>query len=218
MQVFGTHISDPDAPIKVQVWPELREAHDAICNKGVAEAEIMSKFHILTSVAVMTYGTTNLIISKMPWHAQKSCVRSCESLLNPINISSSSLTEVWLPFSFKGRAFKHVVGRYSASFSSMALITFQKREAIDSRAKKKWKQDGMRSTSMYWNCKISGTFSLPWFHCNSMRWSWSIYTLGSDVSNLLACYHWHKSFCRPNFLLPLTLDPNQSLDTWNWSQ
>ena len=28
----------------VQIWPELREAHDAICNKGLPRAEIEAKF------------------------------------------------------------------------------------------------------------------------------------------------------------------------------
>jgi hypothetical protein len=28
----------------VQVWPELREAHDAICNQGITEQEMMAKF------------------------------------------------------------------------------------------------------------------------------------------------------------------------------
>lgn len=43
-QVVGTQISGPGAPVKVQVWRELREAHDAICNKGVSKVELMFKF------------------------------------------------------------------------------------------------------------------------------------------------------------------------------
>lgn len=30
--------------VAVQVWPDLREAHDAICNKGVSRVEIAAKF------------------------------------------------------------------------------------------------------------------------------------------------------------------------------
>ena len=30
--------------IEVQVWPDLREAHDAICNKGVSRAEMAAKY------------------------------------------------------------------------------------------------------------------------------------------------------------------------------
>lgn len=30
--------------VDVQVWPDLREAHDAICNKGVSRIEIATKF------------------------------------------------------------------------------------------------------------------------------------------------------------------------------
>lgn len=30
--------------IAVQVWPDLREAHDAICNKGLSQKEMTSKF------------------------------------------------------------------------------------------------------------------------------------------------------------------------------
>ena len=29
---------------EVQIWPDLREAHDAICNKGVSRAEMLAKF------------------------------------------------------------------------------------------------------------------------------------------------------------------------------
>ncbi|KAL2072902.1 hypothetical protein VTL71DRAFT_12245 [Oculimacula yallundae] len=29
---------------KVQIWPDLREAHDAICNKGISRADISAKF------------------------------------------------------------------------------------------------------------------------------------------------------------------------------
>ena len=29
---------------EVQVWPDLREAHDAICNKGISRADISAKF------------------------------------------------------------------------------------------------------------------------------------------------------------------------------
>ncbi|KAF1847706.1 phosphoglycerate mutase-like protein [Cucurbitaria berberidis CBS 394.84] len=30
--------------VPVQIWPDLREAHDAICNKGLSRAELQSKF------------------------------------------------------------------------------------------------------------------------------------------------------------------------------
>ncbi|KAK3984434.1 phosphoglycerate mutase [Cladorrhinum sp. PSN332] len=29
---------------EVQIWPDLREAHDAICNKGISRADISTKF------------------------------------------------------------------------------------------------------------------------------------------------------------------------------
>ncbi|ESU08539.1 hypothetical protein FGSG_12234 [Fusarium graminearum PH-1] len=29
---------------EIQVWPDLREAHDATCNKGVARADLAAKF------------------------------------------------------------------------------------------------------------------------------------------------------------------------------
>lgn len=36
--------SSTQAKTEVQIWPELREAHDAICNKGVSRAEIAAAF------------------------------------------------------------------------------------------------------------------------------------------------------------------------------
>lgn len=31
-------------PVEVQVWPDLREANDAICNKGLSQSEMQAKF------------------------------------------------------------------------------------------------------------------------------------------------------------------------------
>lgn len=36
--------NDPRSRTAVQIWPDLREAHDAICNKGVSRAELSAKF------------------------------------------------------------------------------------------------------------------------------------------------------------------------------
>ncbi|CAG9986484.1 unnamed protein product [Clonostachys byssicola] len=43
---FRQFLDESSAPAKteVQIWPELREAHDAICNKGVGRAEIAAAF------------------------------------------------------------------------------------------------------------------------------------------------------------------------------
>ncbi|KAF4984706.1 hypothetical protein FZEAL_147 [Fusarium zealandicum] len=44
--VFG-HLFDSSSAnkkVEVQIWPDLREAHDAICNKGVARADLTAKF------------------------------------------------------------------------------------------------------------------------------------------------------------------------------
>ncbi|KAK6354126.1 hypothetical protein TWF730_008546 [Orbilia blumenaviensis] len=30
--------------VEVQIWPDLRESHDAICNKGLSKAELSTKF------------------------------------------------------------------------------------------------------------------------------------------------------------------------------
>jgi broad specificity phosphatase PhoE len=43
-QAFGNLISGPNPTVEVQVWPELREAHDAICNQGITKQEMMAKF------------------------------------------------------------------------------------------------------------------------------------------------------------------------------
>jgi broad specificity phosphatase PhoE len=41
---FGSTIGDSPAGVEVQIWPDLREAHGAICNKGVARADLAAKF------------------------------------------------------------------------------------------------------------------------------------------------------------------------------
>jgi len=41
---FRNLFSGPNLTVKVQVWSELREAHDAICNQGVAKEKMMAKF------------------------------------------------------------------------------------------------------------------------------------------------------------------------------
>ncbi|CAN9205308.1 unnamed protein product [Alternaria alternata] len=43
MNVFPS-LSSAQDKIEVQIWPDLREAHDAICNKGISRAEISAKF------------------------------------------------------------------------------------------------------------------------------------------------------------------------------
>ncbi|KAM0353047.1 hypothetical protein ACHAPU_001933 [Fusarium lateritium] len=40
--VFGHLIRD--SKTEVQVWPDLRESHDAICNKGISRADLGAKF------------------------------------------------------------------------------------------------------------------------------------------------------------------------------
>ncbi|KAF7558497.1 hypothetical protein G7046_g5666 [Stylonectria norvegica] len=42
--VFGHLITGPQPKVEVQVWPDLREAHDAICNKGISRADLAAKF------------------------------------------------------------------------------------------------------------------------------------------------------------------------------
>lgn len=44
IQAFGPLISGPSPRVQVAVWPELREAHDAVCNKGLSKAEMTAKF------------------------------------------------------------------------------------------------------------------------------------------------------------------------------
>ncbi|KAF5612091.1 phosphoglycerate mutase [Fusarium subglutinans] len=36
--------SSASSGTEVQIWPDLREAHDAICNKGISRADISAKF------------------------------------------------------------------------------------------------------------------------------------------------------------------------------
>ena len=42
---FGAALGNPsgDGP-KVEIWPDLREAHGAICNQGVSRADLASQF------------------------------------------------------------------------------------------------------------------------------------------------------------------------------
>ena len=44
INAFPSIVTAFPATTKVQVWPDLREAHDAICNKGLSRAEISAKF------------------------------------------------------------------------------------------------------------------------------------------------------------------------------
>jgi broad specificity phosphatase PhoE len=41
---FRPLLDSSPARVELQVWPDLREAHDAICNKGVSRADIAAKF------------------------------------------------------------------------------------------------------------------------------------------------------------------------------
>ncbi len=42
--VFGPLTLGPDPQVKMQIWPELREAHDHICCQGSSKQEMTSKF------------------------------------------------------------------------------------------------------------------------------------------------------------------------------
>lgn len=44
MNIFPFLRAHAPFPIPVQIWPELREAHDAICNKGLSRAEMQAKY------------------------------------------------------------------------------------------------------------------------------------------------------------------------------
>ncbi|RFU80185.1 phosphoglycerate mutase [Trichoderma arundinaceum] len=41
---FHQFLKGSTARVELQVWPDLREAHDAICNKGIPRADISAKF------------------------------------------------------------------------------------------------------------------------------------------------------------------------------
>ncbi|EHK19767.1 uncharacterized protein TRIVIDRAFT_68229 [Trichoderma virens Gv29-8] len=42
--VFSRHLKTSPTKVELQVWPDLREAHDAVCNRGVSRAEMAAKF------------------------------------------------------------------------------------------------------------------------------------------------------------------------------
>jgi broad specificity phosphatase PhoE len=44
MNLFPFLAQEGSFKISVQIWPDLREANDAICNKGLSRAELQSKF------------------------------------------------------------------------------------------------------------------------------------------------------------------------------
>lgn len=44
MNSFPSLLGTTPFKVPVQIWPDLREAHDAICNKGLSRTEIMAKF------------------------------------------------------------------------------------------------------------------------------------------------------------------------------
>ena len=41
---FSPLFNSSPARVELQVWPDLREAHDAMCNKGVSRADMAAKF------------------------------------------------------------------------------------------------------------------------------------------------------------------------------
>lgn len=47
--MFRQHLDETNYPsvakAELQVWPDLHEAHDGICNKGVSRAELEVRFH-----------------------------------------------------------------------------------------------------------------------------------------------------------------------------
>jgi broad specificity phosphatase PhoE len=44
MNIFPFLIEPGPFDVPTQIWPDLREAHDAICNKGLSRSELASKF------------------------------------------------------------------------------------------------------------------------------------------------------------------------------
>ncbi|KAH7313620.1 hypothetical protein B0I35DRAFT_435557 [Stachybotrys elegans] len=44
MIAFGHLLNSSPARAELQIWPDLREAHDAICNKGVSRADMETRF------------------------------------------------------------------------------------------------------------------------------------------------------------------------------
>jgi broad specificity phosphatase PhoE len=45
IKAFGPLITSVNSKVDVWIWPELREGYDhAICNKGIAKADLMAKF------------------------------------------------------------------------------------------------------------------------------------------------------------------------------
>ncbi|CAI6341913.1 unnamed protein product [Periconia digitata] len=44
MNLFPDLADQSSSSIAVQIWPDLREAHDAICNKGVARKDLETRF------------------------------------------------------------------------------------------------------------------------------------------------------------------------------
>ena len=44
LNAFPSNFSSTPFQAEVQIWPDLREAHDANCNKGVSRTEMLAKF------------------------------------------------------------------------------------------------------------------------------------------------------------------------------
>ena len=43
LNAFPSLLGATPLQVNVEIWPDLREAHDAICNKGVSRAEMMAR-------------------------------------------------------------------------------------------------------------------------------------------------------------------------------
>ncbi|KAI9814555.1 MAG: hypothetical protein M1827_003110 [Pycnora praestabilis] len=44
LAAFASLLEDPTPNVEVQIWPDLREAHEAICNQGSPRAEMENKY------------------------------------------------------------------------------------------------------------------------------------------------------------------------------
>ena len=44
LNAFAPLIGSKAFQVDVQIWPDLREAHDAVCNKGISRTDMMAKF------------------------------------------------------------------------------------------------------------------------------------------------------------------------------
>ncbi|KAF5013309.1 hypothetical protein FDECE_659 [Fusarium decemcellulare] len=119
--VFGHLLNSSPARADLQIWPDLREAHDAICNKGVSRADMATKFPSLDFSACHEEWD-------YPPHTSEDATARAERVRERVKDLSRSYKNIvlithrgFIAFLVKGDRF-NVCGMTSQSFLSFVIL------------------------------------------------------------------------------------------------